>query len=164
MTEREFFMSRWAAEMPAMLGVVKALPDAQLDYRPHEKNRTARAIVGHMIGHAEDLNELMAATGEIHHRNELPFTSVADAAGQMSAASSKLEAALPKVDENTWSTKNNLFKVGEHTAFEAPLGATAWILLFDMIHHRGQLSSYIRPMGGKHPDIYGPSGDSSQGH
>lgn len=28
------------------------------------------------------------------------------------------------------------------------------------IHHRGQLSSYLRPMGGKVPSIYGPSGDS----
>jgi hypothetical protein len=54
----------------------------------------------------------------------------------------------------------NKFMVGEHVAFEAPLGATAWVLLLDMIHHRSQLSSYIRPMGGKHPGIYGPSGDS----
>jgi len=29
------------------------------------------------------------------------------------------------------------------------------------IHHRGQLSSYIRPMGGKVPGIYGPSGDTA---
>jgi len=29
------------------------------------------------------------------------------------------------------------------------------------IHHRGQLSAYIRPMGGKVPGIYGPSGDSA---
>jgi len=28
-----------------------------------------------------------------------------------------------------------------------------------MIHHRGQLTTYIRPMGGKVPSIYGPSGD-----
>ena len=35
MTEREFFIDRWAAEMPLMLGVIQALPDAKLDYRPH---------------------------------------------------------------------------------------------------------------------------------
>ena len=28
------------------------------------------------------------------------------------------------------------------------------------VHHRGQLSSYLRPMGAKVPGIYGPSGDS----
>ncbi len=29
------------------------------------------------------------------------------------------------------------------------------------VHHRGQLSSYIRPMGGKVPSIYGPSADEN---
>jgi uncharacterized damage-inducible protein DinB len=29
------------------------------------------------------------------------------------------------------------------------------------IHHRGQLSAYLRPMGAKVPGIYGPSGDSN---
>ena len=27
-------------------------------------------------------------------------------------------------------------------------------------HHRGQLSTYLRPMGAKVPSIYGASGDS----
>ena len=34
-----------------------------------------------------------------------------------------------------------------------------WGFLFDAIHHRGQLSSYLRPMGAKVPSIYGPSAD-----
>jgi uncharacterized damage-inducible protein DinB len=33
-------------------------------------------------------------------------------------------------------------------------------MLKHSIHHRGQLSAYLRPMGGKVPSIYGPSGDS----
>ena len=39
------------------------------------------------------------------------------------------------------------------------LGEMLWGFLFDAIHHRGQLSSYLRPMGAKVPSIYGPSGD-----
>ena len=38
-------------------------------------------------------------------------------------------------------------------------------LSFDMshgIHHRGQLSAYLRPMGAKVPSIYGPSADEPQ--
>ena len=31
--------------------------------------------------------------------------------------------------------------------------------LFDAIHHRGQLSTYLRPMGFSAPSIYGPSAD-----
>jgi uncharacterized damage-inducible protein DinB len=35
----------------------------------------------------------------------------------------------------------------------------AWYMLFDHIHHRGQLSVYVRMAGGKVPSIYGPSAD-----
>ncbi len=161
MTEREFFIGRWAAELPMTLGVVQALPDEKLDYKPHEKNRTAREIVGHLLGHVEDINELMLATGSINHRMEIPFTNIADAVEQMKKSGAKVESQIPGVDENTWAKKNNQFLVDGHSHFEMPVGMTAWILLFDMIHHRGQLSAYIRPMGGKHPDLYGPSGDSA---
>jgi uncharacterized damage-inducible protein DinB len=37
------------------------------------------------------------------------------------------------------------------------------MLMLDAIHHRGQLSTYLRPMGGKVPSIYGPSGDTAMG-
>jgi uncharacterized damage-inducible protein DinB len=30
------------------------------------------------------------------------------------------------------------------------------------VHHRGQLSTYLRPMGGKVPGIYGPSADTGE--
>ena len=42
---------------------------------------------------------------------------------------------------------------------EQPIGQFLWFILFDSIHHRGQLSTYLRPMGGKVPAIYGPSAD-----
>jgi len=34
-----------------------------------------------------------------------------------------------------------------------------WFLLHDQIHHRGQLSIYLRMAGGKLPSIYGPTAD-----
>jgi len=34
------------------------------------------------------------------------------------------------------------------------------IILNHTIHHRGQLSTYLRPMGAKVPSIYGPSYDA----
>lgn len=35
----------------------------------------------------------------------------------------------------------------------------AWSFLFDIVHHRGQITTYLRPMGSKVPQIYGPSAD-----
>jgi uncharacterized damage-inducible protein DinB len=45
------------------------------------------------------------------------------------------------------------------SVWETTLGDMLFGFLFDAVHHRGQLSSYLRPMGGKVPSIYGPSGD-----
>ena len=42
----------------------------------------------------------------------------------------------------------------------APSQALMWMLFLDAVHHRGQLSTCIRPMGGKVPAIYGPSADT----
>lgn len=40
-----------------------------------------------------------------------------------------------------------------------PASPMAWGFLFDIVHHRGQISTYLRPMGSTVPQIYGPSGD-----
>ena len=48
-------------------------------------------------------------------------------------------------------------KVAEDIGYEM-----AWGFLHDQIHHRGQLSTYLRPMGAKVPAIYGPSADESE--
>ena len=55
--------------------------------------------------------------------------------------------------------KNARFLMDGKVAWESPLGDMLFGFLFDAIHHRGQLSSYLRPMGAKVPSIYGPSAD-----
>ena len=59
----------------------------------------------------------------------------------------------------TWNEKTTQFVTDGRVLFEVPLGEMFWLGLFDAIHHRGQLSVYIRPMGGRVPSIYGPSAD-----
>jgi uncharacterized damage-inducible protein DinB len=50
---------------------------------------------------------------------------------------------------------------GEKVEWETTREKMAWGFLLDLIHHRGQLSVYLRPMGGRVPPIYGPSGDEN---
>jgi uncharacterized damage-inducible protein DinB len=42
---------------------------------------------------------------------------------------------------------------------ERPASPMAWGFLFDIVHHRGQITTYLRPMGSTVPQIYGPSAD-----
>ena len=71
------------------------------------------------------------------------------------------ETLLQKVenmDDAAW-TKTGRFLLNGQVRMEQPISGFLWLFFFDAIHHRGQLSTYIRPMGGKVPSIYGPSGD-----
>jgi uncharacterized damage-inducible protein DinB len=73
-----------------------------------------------------------------------------------------LTDAVAKLDDEAWQRPAQ-FAVGGKVVIEQPLGDLVWFFFFDAIHHRGQLSTYIRPMGGKVPSIYGPSADSTGG-
>ncbi len=42
---------------------------------------------------------------------------------------------------------------------QRPASPMAWSFLFDIVHHRGQITTYLRAMGSTVPQIYGPSGD-----
>jgi uncharacterized damage-inducible protein DinB len=42
---------------------------------------------------------------------------------------------------------------------QRPASPMAWSFLFDIVHHRGQITTYLRPMGSTVPQVYGPSGD-----
>jgi uncharacterized damage-inducible protein DinB len=68
------------------------------------------------------------------------------------------EAKLQTVDDAKWESPARLLMDGK-PMWETTLGDMLFGFLFDAVHHRGQLSSYLRPMGARVPSIYGPSGD-----
>jgi uncharacterized damage-inducible protein DinB len=79
--------------------------------------------------------------------------------GILAEALEKLDEKVAALDDAGWMRKGVMASGGK-VMLEQPVGEFLWFILFDAIHHRGQLSTYIRPMGGKVPPIYGPSGDS----
>ena len=120
-------------------------------------------MIEHLIGHNLDLQELLD-DGVIHHRNQVPFDSVEAAVEQLDESFGALIDRLNTLDETEWLEPGQ-FYAGEHLVMEAPRQQLAWIMLLDAVHHRGQLSTYLRPMGSKVPAIYGPSADDDgQGH
>ena len=72
--------------------------------------------------------------------------------------SNELTDRVSKMDEEAWN-RTAQFYVNGKVVSEQPVGTFLWFILFDAIHHRGQLAAYLRPMGGKVPAIYGPSAD-----
>ena len=161
MRNYEFFAKCIEAETPAFLRVFRAMPADKLDYRPHEKNTCAGALAWQMTREMESLAKLFD-TGVIDYKSSEDKGSVDEAAEIFERSAKQVVERAKATDENLWRGPAKFLYNG-HTAWEAPAADMAWGFLFDLIHHRGQLSAYLRPMGGKVPSIYGPTADDPGG-
>ncbi|MEZ5317389.1 MAG: DinB family protein [Vicinamibacterales bacterium] len=157
MTNREFCIARRKAELPAFLRVLRALPEARLDYKPDEKSKNAAQLAGVLIEEEAALAG-MIDTGSINWTSHETRTKVADIVAAYEKNHRAVTERLEKMSDADW-TKTASFVVPGMPPWEQPLSEFLWLFLFDAVHHRGQLSTYLRPMGGKVPSIYGPSAD-----
>jgi uncharacterized damage-inducible protein DinB len=154
----EFALARRKTEVPAFIRVLKALPQDRLDYRPDPKARTAKDLAWMMA--VEELALLgVLEKGEAPWPSDEAPARVDEIAAAYEKWASAVTEKLAALDEAAWR-KNGKILFGE-AAWEDSVANLTWGLLFDAIHHRGQLSTYLRPMGGKVPSIYGPSADDS---
>jgi uncharacterized damage-inducible protein DinB len=157
MTMREFLQSRRQAEYPVFTKVLKALPTARFKYRPHERSPSAAQIVWTLALETKACCELVD-TGRTNWKPEPPPADPIAIISAFQKHYQALDDRLERLDETGWQKKAQLL-VNDKLMREGPLGEFLWYIFFDAIHHRGQLSTYIRPMGGQVPSIYGPSGD-----
>jgi uncharacterized damage-inducible protein DinB len=158
MNEREFFVARREAEAGAFRRVIEALPDGQYDYRPHERSQSARELICTLTNESRACSELIDS-GSVDWRHQAPTKDASRMLSDFHESYGALSGRAAKLTQQEWDRPVK-FLVEGTLAQEPPLGQFLWYLFFDAIHHRGQLSTYIRPMGGKVPSIYGPSGDS----
>ena len=157
MTNLEFCVARRKAELPAFVRVLKAVPDGHLDYRPDPKARTAGQLAWLLAVEEAALVSLLD-TGSVEWKEQEPPASVAQIVAAYERNAAAVDERLARLDEAGWQKKVQ-FLMGGSPAWEDTLAQMVWGFLFDAVHHRGQLSTYLRPMGGKVPSIYGPSAD-----
>ena len=153
---REYFLECFKAEKPKFVRVLKAVPPNQASYRPHPRSTSAGDLVWLLAGELADACEVVDK-GEVSYVPR-PAPSVAESLSAYERNAGELEKRLAKVDDAKWDSKAK-FLVDGKVVWETSLGDMLFGFLFDAIHHRGQLSSYLRPMGAKVPAIYGPSAD-----
>ena len=157
MTNREFCISRRKSEVPTFIRVLKALPQGRLDYRPDPKARTAAELASVLATEEAALVTLLD-TGSIDWKDGAPATSVDEVVKAYERSASAVDERIARMDDAAWE-KPGKFLMDGKVAWEDAIGQFVWGFLFDAVHHRGQLATYLRPMGGKVPSIYGPSAD-----
>jgi len=157
MTTLEFCRKRREAETPMFVKVLKAIPDAKPGYRPDPKSRTAAEIAWVLTQEEAALASLLA-TGTVEWKEEKPPERVADIVAAFERHSADVNERVKKLDEAGWQKKGK-FLMGGAPPWEDTMEQFVWGFLFDAIHHRGQITTYLRAMGGKVPSLYGPSAD-----
>jgi uncharacterized damage-inducible protein DinB len=160
-SEKQHFEEMFEQEHGRTMRVLRAYPDDQSEFKPQARSRTARDLAWPLVLGQERLMVKALTTG-------FDWSKPPDAPPNAPAKMSEIATAA----EHAYATA----KEALHNADEARLGGTVqffvapktlgdfkvldflYYILFDHIHHRGQLSVYLR-MVGKVPAIYGPSGD-----
>jgi uncharacterized damage-inducible protein DinB len=153
---REYYKECFEAEKPKFVRVMKAVPVDQAGYRPHPRSTSAGDLVWLLASELHDACALIER-GEVSYVAR-PAPTIPDSIAAFEKKAAELETRIAKVDDATWDSKAR-FLVDDKVIWETSVGDMLFGFLFDAIHHRGQLSSYLRPMGAKVPSIYGPSGD-----
>ena len=153
---REYYIQCFDSEAPTFIKVMKAVPSDKAAYTPHPRSTAAGDLVWLLAAELHDACELIDS-GEVNYVQK-PAPGVAESIAAYEKNAAALKARLAKVDDAKWDSPARL-KMDGKVMWEAPLGDMLFGFLLDAVHHRGQLSSYLRPMGAKVPSIYGPSAD-----
>ena len=153
---REYYQECLDAEKPKFIRVMNAVPADQAGYRPHLRSTAAGDLVWLLASELQDACELIDR-GEVSYVSR-PAPTVPESIVVYERNVEALQKRVAMLDDAGWDRKVRFLVEGQ-VAWETSLGDMLFGFLFDAIHHRGQLSTYLRPMGAKVPSIYGPSAD-----
>ena len=156
MDQKTLFMTYWKKEAPATRKVLSRIPEGS-DYRPDPKSRTAREIAW-LIVHEERALAEGLAKGRLEWADVPAPATMKEVLEAYDRQHDDLTRRMEAVDAKAWEGKVP-FVYGGQEVMNEPGYDNAWGFLLDIIHHRGQLSTYLRPMGSTVPQIYGPSAD-----
>ena len=156
MDHKALFMKYWENDAPATRKVLARIPEGS-DYRPDPKSRTAREIAWLIVREEIVLGEGFAK-GALEWADVPAPPTMKEVLDAYDRHHDEVTRRLQAVDTAHWEQKLPFLFNGQEV-MSAPAYDNAWGFLLDMIHHRGQLSTYLRPMGSKVPQIYGPSAD-----
>jgi uncharacterized damage-inducible protein DinB len=151
MDEKSLFTGFWTNESKTTRNVIARIPEGS-DYRPDPKSRTAQDIAWQIVCEEKMIIEALESGKAEWAPPPMPATmkEILAAYEEQSAGMEQRWQALPA---ERWEGALEFF------GSERPASPMAWSFLFDIVHHRGQITTYLRPMGSTVPQIYGPSAD-----
>jgi uncharacterized damage-inducible protein DinB len=145
--------------------VLERVSDDKLQFKPHDKSWTMAELATHVANTLKwavstcETDSYDYSPGGAPPERELPAKSKQELLAAFDQNLSVARAALLKVTDEQWMKPWSLLANGA-TVFSLPKVAVFRSFIMNhSIHHRGQLSVYLRLTGIPVPSIYGPSAD-----
>lgn len=160
-TPRQQFLDAYEREHAITMKVLRAYPADKVDLQPHPKCRPARElawifVLERALGKAGFNN--VYASGRVSGKPPAAPEKWEDLLSALEAAHAEFRDVFNSFSDEQLNEPIKFFG-GPNSLIDVPRLGFAWFLLHDQIHHRGQLSVYLRMADGRVPSIYGPSGD-----
>jgi len=158
----EAMATLWEGEFPATAQVLAAVKDDNRDYKPDAKSRTAWDLATH-VAHADMWFLDCIANGKFEwdpekvKQAEAQFKSVDDIVAFYTKTFPEKMKALRALPGDKLASTISMFG-----NFDWPAVRYIGFATNHSMHHRGQLAAYLRAMGSKVPNIYGPSADAKE--
>lgn len=156
----EVLCNAWQAEMAATAKVLSAVQNGNRDYKPDPKSRSAWELATHLAtADVWFIDSIVSGTfafdREAAKQAEAQFGDAQSVSDFYSRTLPGKLDALRKLPGETLAEKISFFGM-----MEMPRVQFIAMANNHSMHHRGQLAAYLRAMGSKVPDIYGPSADA----
>ena len=151
MDEKALFTGFWTNESKTTRTVLARIPEGS-DYRPDPKSRTAKDIAWQIVCEEKMLIDALER-GTMEWTPAPAPAAMKDIVTTYETQSADIARRLESLAAAKWGGTLELF------GRQRPAAPMAWSFLFDIVHHRGQITTYLRPMGSTVPQIYGPSAD-----
>jgi uncharacterized damage-inducible protein DinB len=151
MDDRTLFTRFWEHESKTTRKVIARIPEGS-DYRPDPRSRTASEIAWQIACEERMLIDALES-GKMEWQPAPAPSTIAAMVELYDAQSADIVVRLKALPAERWEGSLEFF--GD----QRPASPMAWSFLFDIVHHRGQITTYLRPMGSTVPQIYGPSAD-----
>lgn len=156
----EYLVANLEMEATTTQRVIAAVPASGYAYTPDAKSMKALDLAWHIVSAEIMLLDMGIVGGDAAMTERPAGTDTAE--GIVAWFQKQLPLTLDKVKA---LSADHLAKVVTvwGGAYTLPCVTFVNFAMKHSVHHRGQLSAYLRPMGAKVPSIYGPSGDEAMG-
>lgn len=168
MTIAQALLPEFDHEMANTRKTLERIPDDKLDWKPHEKSFDFRGMLTHMANMPKwsvmTINEdsFDMAPEDEDPTTEEPAESVAGALEMFDANVAAAREAIVNASDETLMASWSLLKAGEEILTFPRIAVLRSFIMNHMIHHRGQLTVYLRLNDLPLPALYGPSADEDE--